>query len=155
MDEQFARDVMHGLSTTPKYLYSKYFYDKHGDSLFQQIMELDEYYLTDCEYEIFQSEKDDLLHQFASNGDPFDLIEFGAGDGKKTKVLLKHFLQTGANFTYKPIDISKNALNLLEQDLTKNMPNLSIETLEGEYFNVLSHIESIPGKSVSDTVPGI
>ena len=137
---------MHGLSTTPKYLHSKYFYDKKGDSLFQQIMELDEYYLTDCEFEIFQNHKQELLHQFTAGGNPFDLIELGAGDGKKTKVLMEYFMEQGASFTYKPIDISQNALNLLEQDLNQNMPDLSIETLQGEYFNVLSHIESVPGK---------
>jgi dimethylhistidine N-methyltransferase len=146
MDQQFARDVMHGLSTTPKYLQSKYFYDEKGDSLFRQIMELDEYYLTDCEFEIFQNHKQELLHQFTTDDNPFDLIELGAGDGKKTKVLMEYFLEQGARFTYKPIDISQNALNLLEQDLNQNMPDLSIETLQGEYFNVLSHIESVPGK---------
>ncbi len=147
MDEQFARDVMHGLSTTPKYLHSKYFYDQRGDSLFQQIMELDEYYLTDCEFEIFQNNKEDLLQHVTTNGKPFDLIELGAGDGTKTKILLKYFLEQGADFTYKPIDISNNALNLLHRDLAQNIPTLKIETLQGEYFNVLSHIESIPGKN--------
>lgn len=146
MEDQFARDVMHGLSTTPKYLYSKYFYDKQGDSLFQQIMELDEYYLTRCEYEILQNHKEDLLNKF-SDSKAFDLIEFGAGDGKKTKVLLKHFLKSGADFIYKPIDISGNALKLLAEDLKKNMPELNVETLKGEYFNVLSHVESQPSRN--------
>lgn len=146
MEDQFARDVMHGLSTTPKYLYSKYFYDKQGDSLFQQIMELDEYYLTRCEYEILQNHKEDLLNKF-SDGKAFDLIEFGAGDGKKTKVLLEHFLKSGADFIYEPIDISGNALKLLAEDLKKNMPELNVETLKGEYFNVLSHVESQPSRN--------
>ena len=85
MDDQFARDVIHGLSDTPKYLSSKYFYDQEGDHLFQQIMALDEYYLTNCEYEILKTHKNVLLQQFLSNGKGFDLIEFGAGDGRKPK----------------------------------------------------------------------
>ena len=130
MDQQFARDVMHGLSATPKYLSSKYFYDKQGDALFQEIMELDEYYLTNCEYEIFQEHKDDLLNQITSNGKPFDLIEFGAGDGLKTKILLEYFIAQGADFSYKPVDISSNALELLSADLVKSIPKLDIETIQ-------------------------
>ena len=144
MNDQFARDVMHGLSSTPKYLHSKYFYDQQGDILFQQIMELEEYYLTRSEYEIFQSQKRDMLGNFADSGKPFDLIELGAGDGKKTKILLEYFLEQGIEFTYKPIDISANALNLLASDLRKSLPGLKLETLQGEYFNVLAHLQSNP-----------
>ena len=142
MDQQFARDVMHGLSATPKYLSSKYFYDKQGDALFQEIMELDEYYLTNCEYEIFQEHKEDLLKQISSNGKPFDLIEFGAGDGLKTKILLEYFTAQEADFSYKPVDISSNALELLSADLVKSIPKLDIETIQGEYFESLAHIDT-------------
>jgi len=147
MDDQFSRDVMHGLSATPKYLQSKYFYDEQGDSLFQQIMELEEYYLTLCEYEILQNQKGGLFSKIRKNGQPFDLIEFGAGDGKKTKVLLEHFLTCGADFTYRPIDISSNALDLLANDLRTSMPGLNIKTLTGEYFSALAQIETEPGRS--------
>jgi dimethylhistidine N-methyltransferase len=146
MDEQFARDVMHGLSAKPKYLPSKYFYDKKGDALFKEIMSLEEYYLTRSEFEIFQNEKSDLLSQFLNRGKSFDLIEFGAGDGHKTKILLDHFLKEGADFTYLPIDISQNALNLLSEDLSQSLPNLKFETLRGEYFKVLSHLEQQSGR---------
>ena len=131
MNEQFIRDVMKGLSSNPKYLPSKYFYDQKGDLLFQEIMNLEEYYLTRCEFEIFQIEKDQLLSQFTKSGKPFDLIEFGAGDGKKTKILLEHFLAKGADFTYLPIDISQNALTLLAEDLKKLFPELNLKTLQG------------------------
>ena len=141
MNEQFARDVMHGLSESPKYLPSKYFYDKTGDRLFQEIMELEEYYLTRCEFEIFQNSKQEFLNHFLAQSKAFDLIEFGAGDGKKTKVLLEHFMERGADFTYKPIDISANALDSLESDLRHGMPQLKLETLQGEYFSVLSQLD--------------
>lgn len=44
----FLNDVILGLSSRPKTLPSKYFYDKKGNEIFQQIMKLDEYYLTSC-----------------------------------------------------------------------------------------------------------
>lgn len=147
MNEQFARDVMHGLSDKPKYLSSKYFYDQKGDKLFQQIMELDEYYLTRCEYEILQNHKAEILDEITSKSSSFDLIEFGAGDGKKTKILLEYFLNQAADFHYMPIDISQNALSLLADDLKERLPELPLETLQGEYFEVLSKLEVAPDRA--------
>ncbi len=140
MNDQFARDVMTGLSADPKYLSSKYFYDQRGDALFQRIMGLEEYYLTRSEYQILDHHKNKLLEWFSQDGSPFDLVEFGAGDGLKTKVLLEHFKLEGADFIYKPIDISQNALNKLSQDLSSNLPGLAIEPLQGEYFQVLGQM---------------
>ena len=101
--EAFALDVLIGLSQTPKSLPSKYFYDEEGSKLFQQITELPEYYLTQCESEIFHSKKDEIARLV--NGSRFNLVELGAGDGRKTKILLEHFLKAGLDFRYVPIDI--------------------------------------------------
>ena len=142
MDKQFALDVQKGLTSTPKALSSKYFYDKKGDALFQQIMKLEEYYPTRCEYEIFDTYKNDWLHLFQSTGKPFQLIEFGAGDGFKTKVLLDAFTETESNFQYVPIDISKNVLNILEKDLQQRYPNLDIQSINDDYFKALDRLEN-------------
>src|SRR5688500_4502786 len=88
----FAEDVLRGLSSTPKFLSSKYFYDDEGSRLFQEIMKLPEYYLTKCEYEIFSTQADEIFRCFENGGSAFDLIELGAGDGTKTAVLVDHFL---------------------------------------------------------------
>ena len=45
---EFAFDVLTGLAESPKRLSSRYFYDDRGSEIFQQIMGLEEYYLTDC-----------------------------------------------------------------------------------------------------------
>src|SRR5947209_9525764 len=103
---QFAADVLRGLSSSPKYLSSKYFYDDEGSRLFQEIMKLPEYYLTGCEMEIFETQTDDILKAFANGDGRFDLIELGAGDGTKTAVLIDHFLAHSADISYSPIDIS-------------------------------------------------
>jgi len=147
IDKQFMEDVHQGLSANKKYLHSKYFYDETGDKLFQEIMQLDEYYLTDEEYAIFQSQKKDILTAF---GDDFSLLEFGAGDGFKTKVLLKYFLENQVEFNYLPIDISQNVLELLESDLKKDLPDLEVDILVGEYFKALKmeELENHPSKIV-------
>ena len=87
MNVEFKNHVREGLSATPKHLSSKYFYDKEGDCLFQKIMGLDAYYLTRSEHEILSKHKEEILGIIGSDT-PFQLIEFGAGDGFKTKVLL-------------------------------------------------------------------
>lgn len=142
MNNQFALDVHEGLSAYPKFLSSKYFYDETGDRLFQKIMNLDEYYLTNAEYEIFEKHKDTMLDTFQKDVETFNLVEFGAGDGYKTKVLIRYFLEQHVDFTYIPIDISGNVLDVLEKSLKSEFPNLKVRPLESEYFAALSKLEN-------------
>jgi len=135
---QFAKDVLAGLRQMPKKLPSKYFYDDRGDKLFQDIMQMQDYYLTYCEYEIFDTHRQAILEKIGDK--PFDLIELGAGDGYKTKVLLRHFLFKNADFTYHPIDISENVLVELEDALEDNMPELEVQCMPGDYFQMLEQL---------------
>ena len=139
---EFAKEVQEGLTSFPKYLSSKYFYDENGDALFQDIMAMPEYYLTDAEFEILEQQKDKIAPYFSNEEQSFDLFELGAGDGKKTKILLKHLLDEGYNFEYRPIDISQNALNQLETKLLKELPGLVVNPLQGTYFETLKDIGS-------------
>lgn len=61
----FAVDILTGLSAKQKFLSSKYFYDDNGSKIFQDIMQMPEYYLTDCELEIFETNKQAILDDFA------------------------------------------------------------------------------------------
>jgi len=140
MNEQFIKDVKTGLSGSPKSLSSKYLYDRKGDMLFKQIMALDEYYLTDCEYEIFSDYKKQLLSHFSGSCEQFHLMEFGAGDAYKTRVLIKYFIDEKAVFEYNPIDISENAILSLVQDLNGEFPELRIMPINLEYFNAVKEI---------------
>ncbi|MEQ8925358.1 MAG: L-histidine N(alpha)-methyltransferase [Fulvivirga sp.] len=145
---QFAIDVLNGLKDSPKRLPSKYFYDKKGDKLFQDIMQLDEYYLTRTEYAIFKDNKADILKTFAHGVEAFNLIEFGAGDGYKTKVLLRYFQDQQADFTYMPIDISGNVLNILERALKDEMPDLQVQPMQSDYFKALKELQDSPKRNV-------
>lgn len=136
----FANDVWEGLSRTPKCLPSKYFYDQAGDALFQRIMALDEYYLTRAELSIFQNQADELLRMLHSDL-PFRVIELGAGDGFKTRVLLRHWTDRKIDFTYAPVDISNNVLSILEENLKDEIPELAIESMHGDYFRILADLK--------------
>ncbi|MEP6788277.1 MAG: L-histidine N(alpha)-methyltransferase [Acidobacteriota bacterium] len=143
---QFAEDVLTGLSSTPKALSSKYFYDDEGTRLFQEIMKLPEYYLTGCENEIFSTQTDAIFRVFANGDGRFDLIELGAGDGTKTAVLVDHFLKQNADISYSPIDISQEALDFLSAKFTAEFPTLKIETRNGDYFQILESLRNGNGR---------
>ncbi|MFN2501139.1 MAG: L-histidine N(alpha)-methyltransferase [Pyrinomonadaceae bacterium] len=139
---QFAADVFAGLSATPKYLSSKYFYDDEGTRLFQEIMKLPEYYLTGCEHEIFSTLADDIFRSFANGGNAFDLIELGAGDGTKTAVLIEHFLDRKADISYSPIDISQEAVDTLSSRFAARFPALKMAPKTGDYFTILQSLKN-------------
>ena len=142
MTNQFAQDVDAGLSADSKFLSSKYFYDERGDKIFQQIMDLEEYYLTRKEFSILDQYKDQLLDFFSTGNEiEFQLIEFGAGDGTKTKILLEHFIGKEACFKYKPVDISGSVLETLMTDLRNTFPTLRGEPIQDDYFNALKKID--------------
>jgi dimethylhistidine N-methyltransferase len=142
MNQQFAQDVLEGLKASPKRLPSKYFYNKEGDALFQAIMNLPEYYLTRAEYEALETNREALLNKFSNAGtQPFNLIEFGAGDGFKTKVLLKHFQEKQADFQYMPIDISANVLEQLAASLKEELPTLAVKPICNDYFKALEELK--------------
>jgi dimethylhistidine N-methyltransferase len=133
----FREDVIHGLTETPKRLESKYFYDAMGDRLFQDIMQLPEYYLTGCELEILSGQTREMIHAIKAHTGDFDLVELGAGDATKTRFLLQELLDEGVDFTYFPIDISSNVIQSLEEYLPAELPALRYKGLNGEYFDML------------------
>lgn len=138
----FAEDVRRGLSAAPKFLSSKYFYDDEGSRLFQEIMKLPEYYLTRAEMEIISVQTGEIFSAFSGASKSFDLIELGAGDGTKTAVMVEYFLRQDADFTYSPIDISREALDVLEKKFISEFPNLSVKPLHGDYFRILETLKT-------------
>jgi dimethylhistidine N-methyltransferase len=106
--DAFARDVRRGLSKQPKSLSSAWFYDERGSQLFEEITRLEEYYLTRCEREILQQH---AAHIAQEAGDrPLRVLEIGAGDGHKTEILLRRFVDQQADFEYVPVDICQRSI---------------------------------------------
>ncbi len=140
---QFAQDTIEGLGSHPKTISSKYFYDTEGDKIFQQIMAMPEYYLTRSEFEIFEHQGKEIATTMTKGSENFNLIEFGAGDGYKTKLLLQQLLNTGVGFTYYPVDISKNILQELEKELKAEFPQLEVSPLNLDYFEALKTLSKL------------
>jgi dimethylhistidine N-methyltransferase len=140
---QFLTDVLQGLQSDSKYLDSKYFYDKKGDKLFQQIMASEEYYLTNAEMEIFSTQQAGIADEVLKNTSQLDVIEFGPGDATKSIYLLKELAERKAIANYFPIDISKNIIGFLNKSLPEQLPGVAIHGLAGEYFEMLSSVNKI------------
>jgi dimethylhistidine N-methyltransferase len=121
----------------PKSLPSAWFYDERGSELFEQITQLDEYYLTRCEREIFESRSSEIAAQLPR--EPFRLVELGAGDGHKTRILLQAL--AGRDFEYLPIDICQASVEKVVADARRTLPQIKIRGLAGEYVEALASLQ--------------
>ena len=91
LKDQFAFDVLMGLSAKTKYLPSKYFYDDRGSELFDRITRLPEYYPTAREREILEREAATIADRSGAD----TLVELGSGTSDKTRTLLDAMAATG------------------------------------------------------------
>lgn len=139
-------DALSGLSNSPKSLKAKYFYDDEGSRIFEEIMQMPEYYPTRCEREIFNTQASAMVSAIAGNKEEaFELVEFGSGDGSKTRILLNELLKKQYNFTYVPIDISNQAIEALQNNLRSNLPSLKISPRTGDYFEIMHQVNGYSG----------
>src|SRR5262245_44841098 len=133
--DAFALDVLVGLSSKPKAISSKYFYDARGSELFREICLLPEYYLTDRELEILERQSTRIVEAVRST--PINLVELGARFSQKTIALLEDLIEAGVVFQYVPIDISESAMAELVKSLSELFPQLEVNGLVTDYFNGL------------------
>ncbi len=118
--ESFLDEVHHGLQQSPKTLPCKYFYDERGSRLFDQICDLDEYYVTRTEQAIMDAYAPQMAAQI---GPGVMLVEYGSGSSVKTRILLEHLQEVAA---YVPVDISREHLQHTCRNLAKCYPILDI-----------------------------
>lgn len=133
----FALDVLEGLSQYPKRIAPVYLYNKSGSRLFQNITELKDYYLTECEAEILRDRVGEIISHLPA--EPFNLVDLGAGDGRKTAFLLQGLLQRGCVFDYIPFDVSEEAMTELIDGLHEKFAGtgLKMKGLVARYLDAL------------------
>ncbi|MCZ8347169.1 MAG: L-histidine N(alpha)-methyltransferase [Leptospiraceae bacterium] len=135
--EQFQIDTDLGLSSSPRYLRPKYFYDEEGSKIFQEIMNMPEYYLTDAEIEIFELNSNKIIEHISQTYDEILLLELGSGDGIKTEIFIRSCIESHLQLKYIPIDISSDILEELKAKFKINHPGIEIDARVGDYFQVL------------------
>ncbi len=130
-------DVVQGLSSSPKTLPAKYFYDDRGSHLFEAICDLPEYYLTRTEGKILSHCADELAELLG----PCDVVELGSGSATKTQILFRAY--GDLPLRYIPIDVSGGMLKQSALELLARYSNLEIHGLVGTYDEALANLPPV------------
>src|SRR5437762_1215990 len=121
-------DVIGGLSSIPRTLPCKYFYDERGATLFQKICELPEYYITRTEIDVLDRNRAEIASQLGPN---IELIGLGTGAGTKTRILIEALERPAV---YIPVDISEKQLRESTALFQKIFPDLEILPVCADYL---------------------
>lgn len=123
-------DVLSGLAQPSKALPPKYFYDARGSELFEAICALPEYYPTRTELAMMQASAGEMARLLGTH---CLLIEYGAGSGRKTRVLIEAL----APAAYMAIDISRTALRQCACELAAAYPAVRVAAVCADYSRPL------------------
>lgn len=135
----FLKDVIEGLSQKQKTLSPKYFYDKRGSELFDEICKQPEYYPTRTEISILQNNAKEIARLI---GPDCVLIELGSGVSEKIRCLFDALLPA----SYLGIDISKDFLLLSTKRLARDYPDLEVHAVCADF----THQIELPEQCKSD-----
>lgn len=113
INQDFLNDVLTGLGRARKSLSCRFFYDERGSRLFDEICELEEYYLTRTELAIMEDYASEMNQAI---GPGIRLVEFGSGSSVKSRILLDNLKNPVA---YVPVDISCEHLDHTVESLAK------------------------------------
>jgi len=130
-------DVREGLTATPKTLPPKWFYDKRGSELFEDITRLDEYYPTRAEAAILRAHADEIA---AASG-ARTLLELGAGSGEKTRRLLDALGAHGTLDRYVPVDVSGAFLVEAARAIADSYPAIDVHAVVADFG---AHLDLLP-----------
>src|SRR6516164_6353226 len=125
----FARDVVSGLTAPQKWLPPKYFYDERGSQLYERICALPEYYLYRAELEILGTYAGEIHAEIGG----LALVEFGAGNARKTRCLLTAYEWAGQPFCYCPVDISRGILWNTANRLLQEYSHIEIRAMHTDF----------------------
>ena len=151
------RDVLDGLTQTPKSLPPKWFYDSVGSDLFDQITRLPEYYPTRAEAQILRERSAEIAA--ASGADT--LVELGSGTSEKTRMLLDALRDSGSLRRFVPFDVDANVLQSAGEAISGEYPGIEIDAVCGDFEE---HLDRIPrvgrrlvaflGSTIGNLTPG-
>ena len=144
----FLGDVVKGLSSTPKTLPCKYFYDERGSRLFDRICELPEYYPTRTEAALMRAKADEMA---ALIGPGAQILEYGCGSIEKVRVLLDALEAPAA---YVAVDISREHLRAAAETLAADYPDLAVHAICADFSLPFRVPGDLPGRRRVGFFPG-
>ena len=149
----FERELIAALSTRPRSVSPKFFYDAAGSRLFDRICDLPEYYPTRTEFGLLADHGPDMVSHF---GDAADLVEFGAGSLTKVRLLLDAWERPGR---FIPVDISAEHLQQSAAQLRAEYPGLEVLPVAADFTRPLPlpaaarRVGLFPGSSIGNLGP--
>lgn len=129
-------DVERGLTSNPKRLPPKWFYDARGSELFERITQLPEYYPTRTERALLEEH----AREIAVIAVPQILVELGSGSSEKTRLLLEELGARGSLERYVPQDVSESALREATSRIAREFPEIDVHGVVGDFTDSLHHL---------------
>jgi len=136
-------DVRDGLTSQPKWLPPKWFYDARGSELFERITELPEYYPTRAEREILATRAPEFAAAARAAGVD-TLVELGSGSSEKTRLLLDAMRAAGTLRRFVPLDVSESALAESAAAIAADYPGLAVHGVVADFTR---HLELLPSSA--------
>ena len=140
VDPAFRADVLNGLSEPIPAIPARWFYDRRGSELFDEITRLPAYYPTRTETALLEARMPEIARLIAP---ACAVIEFGAGSATKTPILLREAKPRA----YVPIDISGDYLRESAGIVDDDFPNLAVYPVEADFtkdVRLPAEIEGMP-----------
>ncbi|TLX66549.1 MAG: L-histidine N(alpha)-methyltransferase [Thaumarchaeota archaeon] len=138
VNNEFANAVQKGLNDKQKHLSPKFFYDKIGSKLFEEICNQPEYYLNRIESQILTTSVSEIMNTLKEK--EISVIELGNGNSVKTRILLKRFHANLNKVCYFPIDVSLKMLKKSMKDLSTEYKDLEIFGTCSDYVSGLRKV---------------
>jgi len=142
-------DVESGLNAKQKHISPKFFYDKNGSKLFEEICDQPEYYLNRTELLILKKSVNEIIRLIGEN--QISIIELGNGNSTKTRILLEPSISTLKKVCYFPIDVSLKTLKNSIRDLSREYVNLQVFGICSDYISGLIKINEFI--KMNDNIP--
>jgi dimethylhistidine N-methyltransferase len=146
-DPAFRADVLAGLGLRQKAIPARWFYDRRGSELFEEITALPEYYPTRAETAILRTICPELV---GAVGDGVAVVEFGSGSSVKTPIVL-NCIEPAA---YVPIDISGEFLRSSAATLSAQFPGLPVLPVEADFMKPVPLPEAVAAMPKLGFFPG-
>ena len=147
--DDFSSAVRKGLTSTPKMVSPRYFYDELGAVLFEAICRLPEYYVSRAESKILLDFSGEIV---ASMETPLRLVELGCGTATKTRHVITAALKRQASLQYIPIDIDYGTLRDTADALASAYDALRITAIAAPFEDGIEHASALRGGDDANTL---
>jgi L-histidine Nalpha-methyltransferase len=155
VDPAFRADVINGLSEPIPAIPARWFYDRRGSELFDDITRLPSYYPTRTETALLEASIDEIARLLPEDS---AVVEFGSGSSTKTPILLR----AARPKAYVPIDISGDFLRESAARVDAEFHGLAVHPVEADFtkdvqlppaIDGLPRLGFFPGSTIGNFIP--